>query len=1027
MDFEEGDTIDATPLKPSGGLEQARAYGPPAGPDRAEDDRFTLRALGALYLAGAAIELVGTLFDESPNASQPGLLLVFGLAAVVGGLVWRGAGRLPVRLAPVAVALGSILIAAAIHWSGEGESPFAFIYLWVGLYSAYFFGARQLGGQLALAGLTYAVVLALPHAGSSPPIRWLICMASVVVAVILTRLLRSRVDRLVTSLSREGRRLAEAQAVARVGSWDWDIAGDRLDWSNELWRIYGLEAGSRELTFEGSLDLTHPDDRARIKAVIDEALRTGEPFSLEYRIIRADGAVRHLHGYGEVVSGEDGERVCMRGTAQDITRRVQREAALRRSSRYFEVSRDLICTAGFDGFFKELNTAWTQTTGWSADELRARPFIEFVHSEDREATRGEVADLIGGGGTVDFVNRMESRDGGWCWLHWSAIVAPDEELIYASARDITERKRVEAALAESELRTRREAALRAADERFRTAFDRAPIGVCLMSLEPEDPGRLIQVNPALARILGRSVDELTGTAIGGLTHPEDDGGLQAELSEMADGRRGHVEVEARFKHRAGHFVWVLVSATLLSDSEGPARVAVIHVMDISDRKQFDGQLQHLADHDALTGLYNRRRFTEELEQALKRARRFAESGAVLFLDLDGFKFVNDSLGHAAGDEMIIRVAHLLGSSVRETDTLARVGGDEFAVLLPRCDPPTAALVAEKLLAAVRRHGVAISENRYAQVSTSIGIAPYTGEDDLTADEVVVEADIAMYDAKEAGKDRFVVYERARGRRERMSVDQSWNHRLRQALDEDRFVLHAQPIMPISATGAPGFELLLRLPDAHGDLIPPGSFLSNAERFGLIDKIDQWVLREAVLHLSASHAAGRDLMLTVNVSGKTMGDARLAGYVESLLDKHPIRPDRLVIEITETAAIINIERAHHLAQELRALGCRMALDDFGAGFASFYYLKHLEFDYLKIDGEFIRNLCATPTDQLVVQAVVTVAAGLDTSTIAEFVGDDATLELLRDLGVSYGQGFHLGRPAALADTLPYLIAAGVPAT
>ncbi|MEA2265688.1 MAG: hypothetical protein QOE27_1271, partial [Solirubrobacteraceae bacterium] len=244
---------------------------------------------------------------------------------------------------------------------------------------------------------------------------------------------------------------------------------------------------------------------------------------------------------------------------------------------------------------------------------------------------------------------------------------------------------------------------------------------------------------------------------------------------------------------------------------------------------------------------------------------------------------------------------------------------------------------------------------------------------------------------------------------------------------DRFVLHAQPIMPISATGAPGFELLLRLPDAHGDLIPPGSFLSNAERFGLIDKIDQWVLREAVLHLSASHAAGRDLMLTVNVSGKTMGDARLAGYVESLLDKHPIRPDRLVIEITETAAIINIERAHHLAQELRALGCRMALDDFGAGFASFYYLKHLEFDYLKIDGEFIRNLCATPTDQLVVQAVVTVAAGLDTSTIAEFVGDDATLELLRDLGVSYGQGFHLGRPAALADTLPYLIAAGVPAT
>ncbi len=994
----------------------------PSGSDRAEADRFTLRALGALYLAGAALELVGTVFSESPGAEVAGLLVVFAVAASVGGVFWLGAERLSVRLAPLAAALGSVLIAAAIYWSGDGQSSFAFIYLWVGLYSAYFFTRAQAAAELGLAGLTYAVALAVGHSGTAPGVRWLISMASVVVAVILTRQLRGRVERLVASLSREGRRLAEAQAVARVGSWEWDLEADRLDWSDELWRIYGLAAGSRTLGFAELLELCHPHDRDRVGATIEQARATGEPFSFEQRIVRPDGTVRHLQGHGEVITDEAGQARAMRGTAQDITRRVQREAALRRSSRYFEVSGDLISTAGFDGYFKELNSAWTQTLGWSADELRSRPYVDFVHPEDREATRAELAKLGTGGGTVDFVNRYETSDGGWCWIHWSAIVAPEEELIYASARDITERKRVEAALLESERQTRREAALRAADERFRTAFDRAPIGVCLISLEGADPGRLLQVNPALARILGRSVEDLTGTAIAALTHPEDHGALQAELSEMAGGRRSHVELERRFMHGAGHFVWVLISATLLSDAEGPPSVAVTHMMDISDRKLFDGQLQHLADHDALTGLYNRRRFTEELEQSLKRARRFAESGAVLFLDLDGFKFVNDSLGHAAGDEMIIRVANLLGSTVRETDILARVGGDEFAVLLPRCDAATAAVVAEKLLAAVRRHGVAISDNRYAQVSTSIGIAPFSGGDDLTADEVVVEADIAMYDAKEAGKDRFVVYERAHGRRERMSVDQSWNQRLRRALDEDRFVLLAQPIMPITAGGAPGFELLLRLPDDHGDLILPGSFLSNAERFGLIDKIDQWVLRRAVRHLSESHAAGADLMLTVNVSGKTMGDSRLGGYVEKLLAEHPIRPDRLVIEITETAAIINIERAHHLAQELRALGCRMALDDFGAGFASFYYLKHLEFDYLKIDGEFIRNLCVTPTDQLVVQAVVTVARGLETSTIAEFVGDDATLALLKDLGVSYGQGYHLGRPAALGVTLPYLIGA-----
>jgi len=976
--------------------------------------------MGALFIAGAVLELVGTVFAQSGGADELGLLAVFAVALSAGVVFWLGADRLPVALTLPCVGLGSLLIGAAIFWSNDGRSSFAFIYLWVGIYSAYFFTRNQSAAELGFAGLTYAVVLASVGSGSSLAVYWLISMSTVVVATMLVRLLRLRVERLVASLEHEGRRLTEAQAVARVGSWEWDIVSGRLDWSDELWRIYGLAAGSRELSLDAVRAWDHPDDRDGARAVIEAARADGKPFSVEHRILRPDGTVRFVHGRGEVITDAYGRATGMRGTLQDITRRTHREAALRRSSRYFEVSRDLICTAGFDGYFKELNTAWTRTLGWTEQELRARPFVDFVHADDRVQTRREIGRLAAGRGTVDFVNRYEKRDGGWSWFHWSAIVAPEEGLIYASARDITERKRVEAALAESELEARRTASLREADERFRTAFDRAPIGVCLISLGQEDAGRLVQVNPAVGKILGRSVEDLTGTAIATLAHPEDRPGLETALAEMADGRRGHVEIERRFAHSSGRFVWVLVIATLLSDADGPPSVAVTHVMDISDRKQFDERLQHLADHDALTGLYNRRRFTEELEQTLKQARRFAESGAVLFLDLDGFKFVNDSLGHAAGDELIIRVARLLAQSVRETDTLARVGGDEFAVLLPRCDTESAGVVAEKLLAAVRRHGVAISKNRQARVSTSIGIAEFRGNADLTADEVVVEADIAMYEAKDRGKDQFVFYDRATGRRERMSVNHSWNQRLRDALDAERFVLHAQPIVSIASVSAPAFELLVRLPDAAGDLVHPASFLADAERSGLIDRIDQWVLRQAVGHLSRSHAAGRDLMLTVNVSGKTMGNPGLGEYVERLLAAHPIQADRLVIEITETAAIINIESAHHLAAKLRALGCKLALDDFGAGFASFYYLKHLDFDYLKIDGEFIRNLCTTPTDQLVVQAVVTVADGLETSTIAEFVGDDATVELLKDLGVGYGQGYHLGRPAALGETLPYLI-------
>jgi diguanylate cyclase (GGDEF)-like protein/PAS domain S-box-containing protein len=931
-------------------------------------------------------------------------------------------------------------------------------------------------------------------------------------------------------LERQRRQLAEAQAVGRFGSLEWDLVADTIEWSDELYRLYGIERGGSPITREDVIRAVHPDDRVASQAVLLAALASGEPFSWEHRIVRPDGTVRISQGHGEVIRGEDGQPVRILGAMQDVTElreaeaarlhlaalvdcsgdaivaktldgqivswnrgaqelfgysareavgssiamlvpserddelseimaRVQRgepvesletirvakdgreidvslrisliydaagdvigassiarditrqklaEAQSRRASRYVEVSRDLTVTAGFDGYLKSLNPAVGQALGWSDEEFLSHPFIDRVHPDDREGTRAEVQKLTDGQATASFVNRYEARDGSYRWFDWNAIVPPDEQLIYASGRDITDRSVMERAV-------------RDAEERFRTAFEGAPIGVCLLSLDAADRGRLLQANRALAEILGTSVQDLVGIPVSSLTHPDDHADIHARLTELADGRSAHVEMERRFMHRSGHPVWTLISAALLPAPIGQPAVAVTHVMDISDRKRFEGQLQHLADHDALTGLFNRRRFSEELERALLRAKRYGEHGAVLFLDLDGFKFVNDSLGHAAGDELIGRVASLLTSNLRETDTLARVGGDEFAVLLVPSDERSAVVVAKKLLAALRRGGATVGDDRSARVSSSLGIALFGGDDELTADELLVEADIAMYDAKEAGKDRYAIYERVEGRRERMSIRENWNERLRAAVEDDGFVLYAQPIVPICSTGIETFELLLRLPDGHGDLIPPGTFLYNAERFGLIEQIDRWVLRQAIGHLSASHAAGMDLMLTVNVSGKTMGDPTLGAFVGALLRQHPVRPRRLVIEITETAAITNIERARALAQELQSLGCQIALDDFGAGFASFYYLKHLKFDYLKIDGEFIRNLCATPTDQLVVQAVVSIAHGLCARTIAEFVGDDATTELLRDLGVDYGQGYHLGMPARLETTLPYLIA------
>ncbi|HTW11468.1 MAG TPA: EAL domain-containing protein, partial [Solirubrobacteraceae bacterium] len=416
---------------------------------------------------------------------------------------------------------------------------------------------------------------------------------------------------------------------------------------------------------------------------------------------------------------------------------------------------------------------------------------------------------------------------------------------------------------------------------------------------------------------------------------------------------------------------------------------------------------------------NRRAFEAELERTVEHSRSSEHAGALLALDLDGFKVVNDRFGHAVGDELVAHIGGLLRQSVRESDFIARIGGDEFAIIVHECRPAEAVAIAEKLLEAVRARGMVPTAQGTARVTTSIGITMIGQGSISSGAELAVEADIAMYDAKADGRNAYSVYAPDGRRRLELVQRDSWFSRLRRALDEDQFELYAQPIVPISGAGLARHELLLRLRDDSGELISPGAFIFNAERFDLVGEIDRWVLGQAVRLLHTHAAAGNDFSLSVNLSGRTMNDLSLAGDLAELLKEHPIPAGRLIVEVTETAAIVNIERARELAQELRKLGCLFALDDFGAGFASFYYLKHLEFDYLKIDGEFITKLVSTEVDRLVVQAVVDIARGLGTQTVAEFVGDDETVALLRQFGVDYGQGYHLGMPAPVAEILPRL--------
>jgi diguanylate cyclase (GGDEF)-like protein/PAS domain S-box-containing protein len=575
---------------------------------------------------------------------------------------------------------------------------------------------------------------------------------------------------------------------------------------------------------------------------------------------------------------------------------------------------------------------------------------------------------------------------------------------YAQAlvtRRLTEREQAEHALARAE-------------ERLRTAFSEAPIGMAVASLD----GRFLQVNRALARITGYEEHDLLALPHAReLTHPED---RRADERAAAGMRAGEIrvnDVEKRYLHAAGHTVWVAVHTTLIRDERGEPEYFLSQIEDVTDRRHYESELQHMADHDPLTGLLNRRAYERRLEEHLTRGERYGHAGAVMVLDLDDFKEVNDTLGHSAGDELIVRVAGALASRLRESDTLARLGGDEFAILTPTGECAEAERLAGSLLEVVRRERAARGPGgRERPITASIGVAPLQGAESLSAEEALINADLAMYDAKEAGRDRCETYGGASRGQAHIEARLEWAERIRAALDEDRLVLHAQPVVETATGRTTQHELLVRMVDAHGDLIPPGSFLPIAERFGLIREIDRWVVTRAIRMLGEHREEGRRPVVELNLSAHSLGDSQLAAHIGRELRAAGVAATQLIFEVTETVAIGNIAAARTFAERLGELGCRFALDDFGAGFGSFYYLKHLPFDFIKIDGEFVRNCTTDPTDRLVIGAVVELARGMGKLTIAEFVGDEATLTILGELGVDYAQGFHLGPPAPLENWL-----------
>jgi diguanylate cyclase (GGDEF)-like protein len=441
------------------------------------------------------------------------------------------------------------------------------------------------------------------------------------------------------------------------------------------------------------------------------------------------------------------------------------------------------------------------------------------------------------------------------------------------------------------------------------------------------------------------------------------------------------------------------------------RQVVLDALDAAEKTETE--LRYLADHDPLTALLNRRAFRARLDTYANFSARYGGRGAVMVIDVDGLKAVNDRLGHQQGDNLIRRVAATLRERVRSTDIVARLSGDEFAVLMPQSDVEGALQLGEDLRVQVADSFAGDPE--LAGATISVGITMFGAESDGGAEAVLAAADEAMYRAKAEGRNSVSLFEApieaALGDR-RLTT----SAKIRNALTQNRLSLATQPIASLADGAIERFELLLRMRGESGELLPASAFIGVAERSGMIQELDRWVVGQALDLLGARERAGDPVSLHVNLSGASLTDISVLEYIERKLDEGDADPGRCTFEITQTARVEDLETAAGFADRLTEFGCEVAIDDYGAGFGPFEYLKRFPFDVIKIDGAFVRDLTTNDADQLTVQAIVGIAQGLGKTTIAEFVEDEETVSMLRAYGVDMAQGYHLGAPVGLEEGL-----------
>ena len=538
--------------------------------------------------------------------------------------------------------------------------------------------------------------------------------------------------------------------------------------------------------------------------------------------------------------------------------------------------------------------------------------------------------------------------------------------------------------------------LQESEDKYRTIFQTTGTAVVII----EEDTIISLANEKFEKLSGFSRSDIEGKMSWTQFVPAEKLQLMLEYhyKRRNDSSAAPQSYEFRFVDRFENKKDVLINISIITGTQK----TVASLMNISTIKQAEAQLMHLATHDYLTNILNRYSFEESLKKAVAKAKRGKES-ALLFLDIDNFKLVNDTKGHAAGDDLLINIANTLNENLRENDTLARLGGDEFGVLLEETSVDSARLVAEKLRQTTEENEFCLLKYGCFNLSFSIGVAMIDGT--LNSQRLLSLADTALYAAKEKGRNRVILLDPNGETTTKFTQINQLISLVKDAIREDKFVLHFQPVVHMDNGKIVHHEVLVRLKGDEGELISPQVFLPVAERFGLMPQIDRWVVSAA---LDALHRQP-GLKLFINISGISLSEKSLLEYFEELITQYGIEPSRIGFEITETAAVKDMLLAQRWIERLKKIGCRFALDDFGVGFSSFSYLRMLPVDYLKIDGSFIRNLEKDPSNLALVEAMSTIARSLGKKTVAEYVENKNVLKILQELKIDCAQGYFLGKP------------------